>query len=120
MRKRGNKYGAKPVEIDGYKFKSKLEGRRYRELKLLQKAGKILALRVHPRYEFANENGFLKQRSERYPNGRKVVAELDFAYYDVEKEADIVEDTKGEDTPVSRLKRALLEWHYGIKVEIVR
>ena len=37
-----HKYNAKIVERDGFKFKSKKQGNRYDELKLLQKAGEVI------------------------------------------------------------------------------
>ena len=39
---------AKHVTIDGHTFDSKLEGRRYSQLKLMQSAGKISHLKPHP------------------------------------------------------------------------
>jgi hypothetical protein len=46
-----NKYGAKKTKADGITFDSKREAARYNELKLLQKAGKIKNLIIHPRYQ---------------------------------------------------------------------
>jgi hypothetical protein len=43
-----SKYHNKGTVIDGYKFASKKEGRRYQELLLLQQAGEISDLKVHP------------------------------------------------------------------------
>lgn len=39
----------KRVEIDGHKFDSAGEGRRYQELKLLERAGRIRNLEIHPK-----------------------------------------------------------------------
>lgn len=47
---RRNKYGAKPVVVDGVRFASKAEAKRDAELQLLAKAGKIYALRRQPRF----------------------------------------------------------------------
>ncbi len=44
-----NKYSAKRCEADGFKFDSQAEYRRYLELKLLERAGHIWGLVVHPR-----------------------------------------------------------------------
>ena len=54
MRVSRNKYQAKRCEKDGYKFDSKAEMRRYEQLQLMQRAGKIWGLIVKPkhRYEF--------------------------------------------------------------------
>ena len=54
LRKRfgtGNKFGAVRVKLDGFTFASKKEAKRYGELKLLEKAGEIRNLVVHPRYK---------------------------------------------------------------------
>jgi hypothetical protein len=45
-----SKYGAKSVTIDGIRFASRLEGNRYGELKLLERAGEISLLL--PQYRF--------------------------------------------------------------------
>jgi len=51
-RYRGRKYRNKPVIIDGIKFPSTKEGNRYSDLKLLQAAGKIQNLVIHPVFYF--------------------------------------------------------------------
>jgi hypothetical protein len=45
-----NKYRAKKVVSDGITFDSLAEHRRYQELKLIERAGEIRDLKVHPRY----------------------------------------------------------------------
>jgi hypothetical protein len=45
-----NKYGNKRVKADGYTFDSQAEYRRYCELKLLEQAGIICDLEVHPKF----------------------------------------------------------------------
>lgn len=45
-----NKHRAVKVVVDGYKFASKMEAERYGELKLLQQAGEICELTVHPSF----------------------------------------------------------------------
>ena len=44
------KYGNQKVIIDGIKFDSKAEAERYKELKILERAGKIRGLRLQPKY----------------------------------------------------------------------
>lgn len=46
MKKPYSKYKAKKVEVDGIKFDSQKEAARYKELKLLEKAGKIKNLQL--------------------------------------------------------------------------
>ena len=99
-----NKYGAVRTTVDGITFASKAEANRYQELKLLLKAQKIAELELQPKYKIAI-------------NGIKVCnVILDFRYYDKDTDKYIIEDVKGKDTPISRLKRKLVEAAYGIKV----
>lgn len=106
---RGNKYSAKPQEIDGIRFASKAEAKRYCQLKILQRAGKIHELQVHPRYELK-------------VNGAKVGHyTADFRYQDSTGRIRI-EDVKSNPTHTtdSKLRIRLFEACYrGLKVEIV-
>jgi hypothetical protein len=43
-----NKYNAVPTEVDGFRFDSKMEADYYKYLLLLQRAGDILHIDVHP------------------------------------------------------------------------
>ena len=52
-----NKYKAIKTEIDGIKFDSLKEGRRYGELKLLERAHAIKELQVHVRFSL-DVNGY--------------------------------------------------------------
>lgn len=47
---RRQKYGAKPVVIDGHRFASTAEGNRYAVLKLQERAGEISGLRLQTRH----------------------------------------------------------------------
>lgn len=49
-RRSPNKFSAVRTVVDGIKFDSKMEARRYSELKLLERAGVIKGLRPHPRF----------------------------------------------------------------------
>lgn len=42
--------------MDGIKFRSAAEARRYRDLKLLEATGEIMDLKVHPRWKIAVNN----------------------------------------------------------------
>lgn len=104
--KRG-KYGAIPTVIDGIRFASKKEARRYGELKTLQAAGRISGLTLQPRYEL-------------HVNGKKVgVYTGDFRY--VEGAAIVVEDVKSKATKTTayRLRKKMVEAQYGITVHEV-
>lgn len=97
-----NKYNARKAQEDGYTFDSLMEQRRYRELKLLQQAGLITGLEVHPRYPLI-------------VNGVKVcVYEADFRY--TQNGRQVVEDAKGVKTDVYKLKRKLMRAVHGIEI----
>lgn len=93
------KYKASPEVVDGIKFPSKLEAERYRQLRLLERAGVIFQLRVHPRYiiaEAARDPHTGEKINKRYYEG-------DFEYMDEYGQL-ICEDTKGVETDVFSLK----------------
>ena len=98
-----SKYGAIPTHLDGLRFASKAEARRYQELRLLLAVGEITALECHPRYPLV-------------VNGVKVGSyEADFRYVTPEGET-VIEDVKGVRTSTYKLKKRLVEALYGIQV----
>ena len=102
-----HKYRAKPCVIDGNRFASQAEGRRYQELQMLMRAGKISCLTLQPIYNI-------------HTNGKVVGKYLaDFRYLDHETSKVVVEDVKGYDTPLSKFKRKYLE-ACGIQINIVK
>lgn len=112
--KRRNKYGAEPVTIDGIRFDSKAEGRRYLQLKAMQGAGEISGLRHHVEFPLlpAQAVGERKEKPVHY--------EADFVYLDSAGNQ-IVEDTKSAPTKTKEfvLKRKLMLWIHGIAVKEV-
>ena len=73
---KGRKYRNKKVEHDGYVFDSLAECERYKQLKLMENAGAISALRLQPRYEIQKafvDNGGVRQRA---PGGPGAVQRL--------------------------------------------
>jgi hypothetical protein len=50
IRRKGQKYRNEITVVNGVKFRSKLEAKRYSELLLLQQAGEISCLRLQPRF----------------------------------------------------------------------
>ena len=92
--KRYNKYHNKRTIIDNKVFASKLEGNRYKELKLLEKQGLIKDLQLQPSYTLIPS---FKKNNKTY---RKISYIADFSYYDNELKKVIVEDTKGVLTDV--------------------
>ena len=101
------KYNAVKTSIDGHKFDSKAEAKRYTELKLLERAGEISNLELQPKY-----------RCE--ISGKLICTVIpDFRYTDLRKLGPqgqvgcvVVEDKKSPITrknPVYRIKKKLLE-----------
>ena len=104
-----SKYRNKRVELDGYRFDSQAEARRYGELKLLHQAGEIHNLRVHPRYRLLDP---FTVKGVRY---RAIDYVADFEF--VEDGKTVVLDVKGVRTAVFRLKEKLFLNRYGDKYE---
>lgn len=117
--KKSAKYRNKKVEYDGHKFDSYRECERYKELTALERNGKITELELQPKFWLKCGGKDVLMRSDRYPNGRRCSYRADFSFIDDRGERH-VEDVKGMDTNVSRLRRAMVEAEYGVRVEIVR
>ena len=111
MRKRRNA----PTEIDGLKFDSKAEAKRWLELCLLQKAGQISKLERQVRY-------VLIPPVVRPSGGRERECAYiaDFVYFDERGQFTVCEDVKGAVTPEFRLKRKLMLWVHGIEIREVK
>lgn len=103
-----SKYSAKKCEIDGIKFDSLAEGRRYSLLKALQANGNISALACHPKFPVDIDQKWI------------FTYKADFSYYDEELKRKVIEDVKGIETTVFRLKKKLVEAIYGIEIKIVK
>ena len=136
-RRSKNKLGNKKVVCDGIEFDSKREAKRYAELKLLLRAGKISDLRLQVCYELiptAYEDiptGEIYKRGEHKgePKMKRVCIEhgvdyiADFVY--TENGKTVVEDAKGYRDPHSAtymifvIKRKLMLHRYGIRVREV-
>ena len=99
-----SKYRAKPTIVDGIRFASKKEARRYSELVLLQKSGKITDLKLQVRIPCV-------------VNLEKVcVYVCDFWYIDRATHKEVIEDCKGFLTPIYKLKRKLVHACTGITI----
>ena len=115
---RPHKYKAVATVVDGLRFASKAEARRYSELRMLERSGRISDMKTQPAFPIVIEGRPVRIRSEGFPNGRAVKYLADFSYLDAGG-AMVVEDVKGMDTDVSRLKRALVEAIHGVRVTII-
>jgi hypothetical protein len=107
------KYRNEKVDIDGIKFDSKKEARRYAELRLLERAGHIKDLESHKRK-------FVLIPAQRDKNGKLLERECayvaDFVYKDADTGETIVEDVKGYKTPEYRMKRKMMLFFHGIRI----
>jgi hypothetical protein len=108
-----SKYRAKPTVVDGIRFASMKEAKRYGELKLLEKAGEILDLDLQPSFTLS------VWRPDHSDIRNVGVYRADFQYYDVRKKALITEDVKGMKTPMYRWKKKHVEAQYGIEIREV-
>lgn len=100
------KYRNVPTIVNSIRFASKREAKRYGELLLLVKAGKIHTLNLQPRYPLV-------------VNDAKIATYVaDFSYYEMGKQIDwlVVEDSKGMRTPEYKLKKKLFEALYPYKI----
>lgn len=111
-----HKYNAIPTTVDGIRFASKREARRYLELKLLQKAGQISDLKLQPRFPLmaASTTGTVAGALRELPVIGHYVA--DFAYVDERTGQRIIEDVKGVKTAMYRWKKKHTEAQYGITI----
>lgn len=104
-----SKYHSKKITKDGQTFDSVKEYRRFCELSLLARAGKVTDLQRQVKFELIP--------SQRI--GGKVVERAcsyvaDFVY--MENGQKVVEDTKGYKTPEYIIKRKLMLWVHGIQI----
>lgn len=120
-----NKYGAKSTVVDGIKFPSQKEARRYAQLKMLERAGEIRDLQRQVEFELipAQFEPPKTLKSGRKVRGRcierKCVYIADYAYIQSDTGEMIVEDAKGFRTDVYRIKKKLLLYKYGIQIKEV-
>lgn len=101
-----NKYKNKKVKVDGHTFHSMREARRYKELKLMERAGVIKDLELQPKFELIPT---IRTGTETL---RKTVYKADFRYVDTKTKGVVVEDVKGFKTDVYKLKKKMLLHKY--------
>ena len=124
MAQRRNKYGNKKVVVNGIKFDSQKEARRYTYLRMLQNAGKITDLQMQKEYVLIpsqREPDSIGKRGGKIRGKvieRKVSYIADFAY--MQDGEDVVEDTKGVLTPDYVIKRKLMLYIHGIRISEIR
>jgi hypothetical protein len=118
-----NKYHARKCAVGDEVFDSRKEMRRWNELIILEKAGKISALKRQVKYilvpaqrEVVIKKGVPKQ-------GKVIEREIsytaDFVYYDNQTKEVVVEDSKGYRTKDYIIKRKLMLYIHGIRIKEV-
>ena len=129
MMKSGNKYGAKKVTdpFTGDVFDSKKEYKRWRELLLLARAGKISGLCRQVEYELIptqrakNTEVYKAGPQKGLPKPGAVIEKActyvaDFIYFGEDGKL-VVEDCKGVRTDAYIIKRKLMLHVHGIKIK---
>lgn len=127
------KYKNNPVEYDGISFDSKREAKRYAELKLLERAGKITGLQRQVKFELIPAQYEAVERwsdktGKRLKDGKQLLEKecsyiADFVYCMDGRR--VVEDVKGYRDPQSAgyakfvIKRKLMLYVHGIKIQEV-
>ena len=111
MKKNKNRFNVSPAAertLDGIAFASKLEMKRYAELKLLLRAGEIQDLELQPEFRVSiNEQHYCTYTA-------------DYAY--TEKKQRVIEELKSTGTAKDaayRLRKKAAELFYGIKVRVI-
>lgn len=107
----------------GIVFDSLSERRRWNELLLLERAGLIRNLRRQVVFPLVIKGvGPILIRSPRYKNGRSAVYTADFCYEESREGGldwrEVIEDYKGFQTDIARLRIAVVEAIYGIEIRI--
>lgn len=105
-----SKYRNIKTTIDGIKFDSKKEAERYKELKLLERAGEIKYLQLQKEFVVVPESELYKE----------VVYKADFVYTEIKTNKRIIEDVKGYRKgtayTIFKIKQKLMYHIYGLEV----
>lgn len=122
---RKTKYRNRKITRDGETFDSIKEYRRWCELKLLERAGKIANLKrqvkfvlIPSQYETVTD-----AQTGKLVKGKCIERECayiaDFVYMDKVKGTGVVEDTKGFRTREYIIKRKMMLYKYGVRISEV-
>jgi hypothetical protein len=104
LAKKPRKYRNEPIVVDGSKFDSKKEARRYVVLKQRERLGEIEDLELQPRYPIEVAGVHICNYI------------ADFSYLDRQTGERVTEDVKGVRTAVYRLKKKLVSAVYGVEI----
>jgi hypothetical protein len=114
---RANKYHARKCTVDGIRFDSRKEARRYEELTILARAGAITSLELQPEFTITVVGLWQEDR-------REVVCgrfRADFRYVDLVSGEVVIEDAKSPATRTTayRLRKRLVEAIHGVTIREV-
>ena len=120
------KYNNRKIIVDGITFDSKKEAKRYKELKMLERAGIIHDLKRQVKYVLIpaqyerTSSVYVKGNNKGKPKKGKLLERecayyADFVYSTKDGEL-VVEDTKGMRTPDYIIKRKLMLYVHGIRI----
>ena len=107
-----NKYRNKITELDGIKFHSRKEAARYSQLKMYEKGGLIKDLRLQVKYEL------IPKLTINGKNERAISYVADFVYIDTVHNNEVVEDVKGMQIDIFKIKYRLMKLIHNIDVKI--
>ena len=107
-----NKYRAVKTVVDGITFDSKREAARWSELLMLQRAKQISQLERQVHFVLAPP--VMLWGEKRKKPALRYVADFRFVWHG----QIVVEDAKGRDTPIGRIKRHLMKSVHGIDVRL--
>lgn len=120
-----SKYNSRKVTVDGETFHSVKEYRRFQELRLLERAGKIQGLRRQVKFllipsQYEAHARWSKKTGKRLKDGKRCVEKeccyiADFVYGYPDGRT-VVEDTKGVRTADYIIKRKLMLHVHGIRI----
>ena len=98
----GNKWHAQPTEVDGIRFDSRREARRWVELRTLERAGHISDLQRQVVLYLHGKDDVLRTRT-----GRPMRITVDFSYIDSPTGLRVYEDAKGKPTRDYEVRRSV-------------
>lgn len=98
------RYHARRTKVGNTWFDSAAEARRYKELRLMEKAGVISELELQVPYPLT------------VAGHRVALYKADFRYFDRERNEWVVEDVKGVRTAEYKIKRKLMLAIHGIEI----
>lgn len=123
-----NKYGNMKIVVDGEVFDSRREFMRWQDLKFLERCGAIsnlkrqVAFELIPAQREKSTKVYKKGRKKGQPIEGKVIEKAvnyiaDFVYTDSATRKEVVEDAKGMRTKDYVIKRKLMLYIHGIKIQ---